>query len=62
MISNVISLVEYFPFKYLIMFLAFTAIIGKSSVYVELLVPLRLVAILETNKLKLLSFSFMISK
>jgi len=37
-------------------------VIGKSSAHVELLVPLRLVAILETNKLKLLSFSFMISK
>ena len=39
-----------------------TSIIRKSSVYAELLLPLRLVAILETNKLKLLSFSFMISK
>ena len=35
---------------------------GKFSVYAELLVPLRLVAILETKKLKLLSFFFMISK
>ena len=32
-------------------------VIRKSSVYAELLVPLRLVAILETNKLKPLSFS-----
>lgn len=30
-----------------------------NSVHLELLFPLRLVAILETNKLKLLSFSFM---
>jgi len=38
------------------------SVIMKSSVYAELLVPLRLVAILEANKLKLLSFSFMISR
>jgi len=35
---------------------------GKSSVHSKLLVPLRLVAILETNKLKLLLFSFMRSR
>ena len=34
-------------------------VIGKTGVYSELLVPLRRVAILETNKLKLLVFSFM---
>lgn len=34
------------------------SIIRKSSVYAELLVPLRPVAILETNRLKLLSFPF----
>ena len=33
-------------------------VIGKSSVYAELLVPLRQVAILETNKLKLLFHVF----
>ena len=37
-------------------------VINKSTVYAELLVPIRLVAILETNKLKLLSFSFMRSR
>jgi len=34
-------------------------VIGKTSVYAELLVPLRMIATLETNTLKLLSFSFM---
>jgi len=34
-------------------------VIGKTSVYTELLVPLRVIATLETNTLSLLSFSFM---
>ena len=34
-------------------------VIGKTSVYSELLVPLRRVVILETKKLKSLVFSFM---
>ena len=34
-------------------------VIGKTSVHSKLLVPLRRVAILETNKLKSLVFSFM---
>jgi len=38
------------------------SVIGKSSVYAELLVPFRQVAILETNRLKLLSLSFMRSR
>jgi len=38
------------------------AVIGKYSVHSELLVALRLVAILETNKLKPLSFSFVRSR
>eukprot|EP00253_Pinus_taeda_P016456 PITA_16456 len=38
------------------------SVIRKSSVYAKLLVPLRLVATLETNKLKPLSFSFMRSR
>jgi len=33
--------------------------LGKTSVYTELLVPLRVIATLETNTLILLSFSFM---
>ena len=35
------------------------SVIGKSSSHSHFLVPLRLVAILETNKLQPLSFSFM---
>lgn len=38
------------------------SVFEKSSVHSELLVPLRLVAILEENKLKLLSISFMTSR
>jgi len=37
-------------------------VIGKTSVHSELLVPLRRVAILEINNLKLLVFSFMRDK
>ena len=41
---------------------SYQSVIGKSSVHSELLVPLRLVAILEANKLKVLSLSFMRSR
>ena len=38
------------------------SVIGKTSVYVELVVPLRVIATLETNTLRLLSFSFQDTK
>jgi len=39
-----------------------SSVTGKSSVYAELLVPVRVVATLETNKVKLLSYSFMTNR
>jgi len=46
------------PVYTLFMYLPSLVVIGKTSFHPELLVSLRRIAILETNKLKLLVFSF----